>query len=70
MALAKQQGADSIVSTSGSQSNFCTLMAAASHKLGMHCNFVLMKDIHPEIQGNLLLQNIMDSEIEMWDVPP
>ncbi len=69
MALAKQQGADSIVSTSGSQSNFCTLMAAASHKLGMYCNFVLMKDIHPEIQGNLLLQNIMDSEIEIWDVP-
>jgi 1-aminocyclopropane-1-carboxylate deaminase/D-cysteine desulfhydrase-like pyridoxal-dependent ACC family enzyme len=28
-----------------------------------------MKDIHPEIQGNLLLQNIMDSEIEIWDVP-
>lgn len=66
---AKQQGADAIVSTSGSQSNFCTLMAAAARKLGMKPSFVLMKDIHPETQGNLLLHNVMDSDIEIVDVP-
>jgi D-cysteine desulfhydrase/L-cysteate sulfo-lyase len=44
-------------------------MAAAARKLGMKPSFVLVKDIHPETQGNLLLHNIMDSDVEILDVP-
>jgi len=35
----------------------------------MKPSFVLTQDIHPETQGNLLLHNIMDSDIEILDVP-
>lgn len=66
---AKEKKADAIVSISGSQSNFVTLMAAGARKLGMESSFILMKDIHPETQGNLLLHNIMDSYYEIVDVP-
>lgn len=66
---ARENKADAIVSVSGSQSNFVTLMASAARKLGMEYSFVLMKDIHPETQGNLLLHNLMDSDYEIVDVP-
>jgi 1-aminocyclopropane-1-carboxylate deaminase/D-cysteine desulfhydrase-like pyridoxal-dependent ACC family enzyme len=69
LGYAKEKKADAIVSISGSQSNFVTLMAAGARKLGMQSSFVLMKDIHPETQGNLLLHNIMDSDYEIADVP-
>ncbi len=69
LGYAKKEGADAIVSIAGSQSNFCTLMAAGARKIGMKPSFVLMKDIHPETQGNLLLHNIMESDYEIVDVP-
>jgi len=66
---ARHNGADAIVSVSGSQSNFCTLMAAGARKLGMKPSFILMKDIHPETQGNLLLHYLMESDVAIVDVP-
>ena len=66
---ARHNGADAIVSVSGSQSNYCTLMAAGARKLGMKPSFILMKDIHPETQGNLLLHHLMESDVEIVDVP-
>ena len=42
LAEAKKQGADAVISTAGSQSNYCVQVAAAALKLGMKPNFVLV----------------------------
>jgi D-cysteine desulfhydrase family pyridoxal phosphate-dependent enzyme len=67
MGFAKEQGYDAVVSTASSQSNFCLQIAAAARKLGMKPSFVLLKGVHTETQGNLLLQNILDSEVEILE---
>ena len=67
MAEAKKEGADVLVSTASSQSNFCLQAAAAARRLRMKASFVLLKGVHCETQGNLLLQNILGSEIEILD---
>jgi D-cysteine desulfhydrase family pyridoxal phosphate-dependent enzyme len=68
LAEAQKQGATAVISTASSQSNFCLQLAAAGRKLGMKGSFVLMKGVHTETQGNLLLQNILDSDVEILDV--
>ncbi len=67
MGYAKEQGYDAIVSTAGSQSNHCLQAAAVARKLGMKPCFVLLKGVHTETQGNLLLHNILDSEVEILE---
>jgi len=67
MGYAKEQGYDAIVSTASSQSNFCLQAAAVARKLGMKPCFVLLKGMHTETQGNLLLHNILDSEVEILE---
>jgi len=67
MGFAKEQGYDAVVSTASSQSNLCLQIAAAARKLGMKPSFVLLKGAHTETQGNLLLQNILDSEVEILE---
>ncbi len=64
---AQRQGATTLISTASAQSNFCLQTAAAGRKLGMKSRFVLLKGVHNETQGNLLLQNVLDSEIEILD---
>ena len=60
----KQEGADVIISTAGSQSNFCVQLAAAARRLNMNAVFIFFSGAtHPETQGNLLLQNILASEV-------
>ena len=66
---AKKQGADAVISTAGSQSNFCVELAAAARKLGMKPSFVVTRGPHTETQGNLLLHNILDSDVEVVDTP-
>ena len=65
---AQRQGATTLISTASAQSNFCLQTAAAGRKLGMKSSFVLMKGVHNETQGNLLLQNVLDSEVEILEV--
>ena len=65
---AQKRGATTLISTASAQSNFCLQTAAAGRKLGMKSSFVLFKGIHNETQGNLLLQNILGSSIEILDV--
>lgn len=67
MGFAKDRGYDAVISTASSQSNFCLQIAAAARKLGMKPSFVLLKGVHTETQGNLLLQNILDSEVEILE---
>ena len=68
LAEAKKQGADVVISTASSQSNFCLQVAAAARKLGMKASFVLLRGVHNEVQGNLLLHNILDSDIEIIEL--
>jgi len=65
LAEARKQGATAVISTASSQSNFCLQLAAAGRKLGMKPSFVLIKGVHAETQGNLLLHNILDSDVEI-----
>ena len=62
MADVKEKGYDAVVSTAGSQSNWCLQVAAAARKLGMEAAFVHFSGSHPETQGNLLLHNILGSQ--------
>ena len=68
LAEAKKQGADAVISTAGCQSNYCLQIAAAARKLGMKPSFILLKDAHCEIQGNLLLHNVLDSDVEILEL--
>ena len=68
LAEAKKRGADAVISTASSQSNFCLQLAAAGRKLGMKPSFVLVKGVHIETQGNLLLHNILDSDVEILEL--
>jgi len=61
----KHSGADTVVSTFGTQSNYCLQLAAAARKLNMNAGFVLFEGQHPEMQGNLLLQKILNSRVKI-----
>jgi len=65
---AKQRGATRLISTASAQSNFCLQTAASGRRLGMKSSFVLLKGVHNETQGNLLLQNVLGSDVEILDV--
>ncbi len=66
-AEAEKQEANAIISTAGSQSNYCLQIATAARKLGMKPSFVLTTSEHCEMQGNLLLHNILDSDVELHE---
>ncbi|MBE9514008.1 MAG: pyridoxal-phosphate dependent enzyme [Chloroflexi bacterium] len=68
LAEAKRQGANAVISTASSQSNFCLQLAAAGRRLGMKPSFVLIRGVHVETQGNLLLHNILDSDVEILKI--
>ncbi len=68
LAEAQRQGATAVISTASSQSNFCLQLAAAGRKLGMMPSFALIKGVHTETQGNLLLHSILGSEVEILEV--
>ncbi|MFC1912525.1 D-cysteine desulfhydrase family protein [Chloroflexota bacterium] len=65
MADAKQKGFDALVTTGGSQSNFALQLATAARRLNMDFYLVLVKGVHIEKQGNLLLDDIIDSKIKL-----
>jgi len=68
MADAQQKGVDTVITTGSSQSNFALQTAAAARKLGMETYLVLVKGVHVEKQGNLLLHDILDSAVNILDV--
>jgi len=68
LANAQRKGVDALITSGGSQSNFALQMAAAAHKLGMEPYLVLIKGIHVETQGNLLLHNILNSTVSILEV--
>lgn len=68
LADAKAKGADVLIATGSSQSNFAMQAATAGRKLGMDAILVLFKGPHPEMQGNLLLDKVLDAEVRIMDV--
>ncbi len=60
---ARAQGADTIITTAGVQSNFLRLTAAAARRVGMRPVFVVRGRPDAPSEGNLLLMRLFDAEI-------
>jgi D-cysteine desulfhydrase family pyridoxal phosphate-dependent enzyme len=67
MAAAVEAGADTIVTTGGSQSNHARLAAAACRLAGLDCHLVLDRGLHPEFQGNMLLDGLFGAHLTMLE---
>ena len=65
MADAKAKGADILITTGGSQSNFALQMTAAARRLGMDVLLILTRGVHPEMQGNQLLNHLLNAEVRI-----
>jgi D-cysteine desulfhydrase family pyridoxal phosphate-dependent enzyme len=65
IADALQRGADTIVTTGGSQSNHARLTAAACRRVNLQCHLVLDRGVHPEPQGNLLLDALLGAHVHL-----
>lgn len=65
VAEALAQGADTLVTVGGPQSNHCRQTAAAAAKVGLRCVLVLggSSQPRPTWQGNLLLDDLLGAEI-------
>ncbi len=65
VADALAQGADTLVTVGGPQSNHCRQTAAAAAKLGLRCVLILRGEPLPQAawQGNLLLDALLDAEV-------
>lgn len=68
LADARQRGVDTLITSGSSQSNFALQMAAAARKFGMEPYLVLVKGVHVETQGNLLLHNILNSTVKILEI--
>ncbi len=60
---ARAQGADTIITTAGVQSNFLRLTAAAARRVGMRPVFVVRGRPNARSEGNLLLMRLFEAEI-------
>jgi D-cysteine desulfhydrase family pyridoxal phosphate-dependent enzyme len=70
LADAKAKGADILITSGAAQSNFAVQMAAAGCKLDMRTILILLKGQHTEVQGNLLLGQLLDAEVRYMEVAP
>lgn len=70
MADALAQGADSIVTWAGVQSNWCRQLAAAARKVGIEPFLILFKrpGLPSEQTGNLLLDEILGADITVFQL--
>lgn len=73
LAQALAQGADTLVATAGSQSNFCRSLAGAAARLGLECHLHLRANMGAEFVGNLLLNHVFGANVtftqrtDPWD---
>lgn len=65
IAEALEHGADCIITTGGSQSNHARLTAAACRRAHLACYLILDRGIHPESQGNLLLDRLFGADVRL-----
>ncbi len=67
LAAALREGADTVVTTASSQSNFCRAIAGACAATGLGCHLLLRRAGGSERQGNLLLDHIFGAVVEWTD---
>jgi len=65
LADARAQGAELLITRGARQSNHCRQTAAAAAKSGFECTLVLSGSAPSEIEGNLLLDHLLGTEI-VW----
>lgn len=70
MADAVAQGADVVLTVGAAQSNHCRQTAAAARKVGLKAILVLARSEHNELQGNLLLNALLDADVRMIEARP
>lgn len=68
LADAVEQGADTIITTGGVQSNFTREATACAAKLGLKTVLVLIGEEPDEYRGNLFLERLMGAEIHFVSV--
>lgn len=64
---AKAQGADTVLTTGGAQSNHAMLTAACANRLGMHAVLILKKRGVWERKGNQILNDILGADVRFVD---
>ena len=65
VADALAQGADTLITAGAAQSNHARQTAAAARKFGLACTLVLRGEQPPQVQGNLLLDQLLGAEV-VW----
>ncbi len=68
MADALEQGADSVITAGGPQSNHCRQTAAAAAKCNLACHLVLGGEPQPPL-GNLLLDQLLGAKVHWTEKP-
>jgi 1-aminocyclopropane-1-carboxylate deaminase/D-cysteine desulfhydrase-like pyridoxal-dependent ACC family enzyme len=68
LAEARAAGADTVVTTAASQSNFCRALAGSAARAGMGCALLLRRAGGTAMQGNLLLDSLFGARIAWTDV--
>ena len=63
MADARRQDADVVLTVGAAQSNHARQTAAAACRLGLRCILVLSRSQHNELQGNLLLDELLGVDL-------
>jgi len=64
---AQAQGADTLITEGGIQSNHCRQTAAAAVRAGMDCVLVLNRGYAEGVTGNLLLDQILGADVVLVD---
>ena len=63
MAAAIQEGADTVITCGGVQSNHCRATAAAATRLGLECHLVLSGEMPATLSGNTRLDEIFGAKL-------
>jgi len=63
LAAAQKDGADTVLTTASSQSNFCRALAAGTARLGLGCVLLLRGRAPVTLSGNLLLDHMLGAEV-------
>jgi 1-aminocyclopropane-1-carboxylate deaminase/D-cysteine desulfhydrase-like pyridoxal-dependent ACC family enzyme len=67
LGAARAAGADTVVTTAASQSNFCRALAGCAAQAGLGCRLLLRASGGTEPVGNLLLMRLFGAEISFTD---
>lgn len=67
LAAAREAGADTVITTAASQSNFCRALAGCARRAGLGCRLLLRRSGCAEPTGNLLLMRLFGAGIAWTD---